>query len=530
MKKQIKLLLLAGTLAFLSCTDKKEFNILNYGAIGDNSTLNTEAIQKAINACHEKGGGKVIIPKGTFLSGTIYMKHNVNLHLEAEAILKGSPSFKDYPDNEVKYINSFSHRTDRVFGNKALLFGEGVKNISITGSGTIDGSGDSPEFQLGNDSNFESRSRPCMLLFIDSKNIKVYDLNLRNSAYWLQNYLGCETLHLKGLNIYNHTNFNQDATDIDARNVLIEDCVIDADDDGICLKSHDPNRIVENVVVRNCTIASNCNAVKFGTKSDGGFKDIYISNCFIRKASEDNVRKWQEALEFIELPTTVISGFALESVDGGIIENVQVSDIEMEDVQTPIFIIMGRRNVGQAGNDEFYNSENTTPDPALAVGKVSNISFKNITARSHSKMASSITSVPGHYIENISLENIKISSMGNGTRREAGTELTEYNGFYPENRMYGFVYPASGFYLRHIKNITLKNVELEVRNKDYRSPVILDNVKTGVIEALSATPPAGGEPVIQIKRSKDISIKENRSNHQPLVATVDTDPSEIKIQ
>lgn len=476
MKIRLKLFVLLYIMACTSCFSNTEYNVLDFGAVGDGKAINTEAIQKAIDKCHENGGGRVVVPKGLFISGTLYMKDNVNLHIEAGATLKGSGSFRDYPDNDVKYINSFSYPNGQLFANKALLFGEGVNKISITGQGTIDGSGDSPEFQLGNDSNPGSRRRPCMLLFIDSKNIEVMDLNLRNSAYWLQNYLGCDTLHLKGLKIYNHTNYNQDATDIDASNVLIEDCIIDSDDDGVCLKSHDADRPIENVIVRNCKISSNCNAVKFGTKSDGGFRNINISNCVIKKSSEDNIRKWQKNLQFIELPVTVISGIALESVDGGFIENVNISDIQMEDVQTPIFVIMGRRNVGQAGNRDFYKSDKNPLDTSLRAGNVSNLSFRNITAKSHSKMTSSITAAVGCYVENVILENIKISTMGYGTKEEANAPLKEYRGAYPENRMYGLAYPSSGFFFRHVKNLEASHVNLEVRNEDYRPAVVLDDV------------------------------------------------------
>lgn len=526
MKKNYIIFTLLIVLLFQSCSQKTDFNILDFGAEADGVTMNTKAIQKAIDACYNNGGGKVIVPEGIFLTGTLYMKDNVNLYIEEKATLKGSSFFNDYPDNNVKYVNSFSYPNGKLFGNKALIFGENVRNISITGNGTIDGSGDSPTFQLGNDSNDESRKRPCMLLFINSKNIKVYDLDLRNSAYWLQNYLGCDTLHLKGLNIYNHTNFNQDATDIDASNVLIEDCIIDADDDGICLKSHNPNRIVENVIVRNCTISSNCNAVKFGTKSEGGFRNIDISNCFIKKASEDNVRKWQENLEFIELPTTVISGFALESVDGGVIENVNISDITMQDVQTPIFVIMARRNVGQAGNEDFYNSEKNGIDPALKVGKVSNLVFRNITATSHSKMTSSVTAAEGCYVENVVLENVKISTMGDGTKKEAATPLPEYNGSYPENRMYGYAYPSSGLFFRHVKGLTLKNVDLTVRKEDYRPSVILEDINGANIDKVSATSPTGGQAVFRIIKSSNINI----SGTNPSIEYINTDKKEVIIK
>ncbi len=528
----IKSTVIISLFTLLSCTDNKNYNVLDYGAKGDGKTINTEAIQKAIDKCAANGGGIVVIPAGEFISGTICMKSNVELYLQEDALLKGSDSFDDYPDNHVNYINSFSYPNGKLFENKALIFGEGLSDIAIGGEGTIDGNGDSPAFDLGNDSSPESRRRPSVILFIDCKNITVSGLNLRNSAYWMQNYLGCDGLHLKELNIYNHTNFNQDAMDIDAKNVLVENCVIDADDDGVCLKSHDVKRPVENVTVRNCVISTNCNAVKFGTKSDGGFRNINISNCVIKKASEDNVRQWQENLEFIELPTTVISGFALESVDGGFIENVSISDVLMFDVQTPVFVIQGRRNVGQAGNDKFYESEKTAFDTSLLPGKISNIRFKNIMARSHSKMTSSVTAFPGHYIENITFENVTFSTMGHGTQEEASTPLMENPHAYPENRMFGYVYPASGLYLRRVKNVLLDNLDLHVRNTDYRSAIIICDVHDIKINSLACDIPAGNNPVIQIEKSKNIFIENPiiPLKSAPLVELKETKQSEIQIK
>ncbi|MCC8155074.1 MAG: hypothetical protein LIP01_13295 [Tannerellaceae bacterium] len=220
MKTLLYSILFVCLAGLLSCSGQKEYNILDYQATGDGATLNTAYIQKAIDECHQNGGGKVIIPKGTFLTGTLYMKDNTHLYLEEGAILKGSDSFDDYPDNAVHYVNSFSYPNGKLFENKALIFAEGVRNISITGKGMIDGNGDSPTFRLGNDDTPQSRKHPCMLLFVQCNRINIHDLTLVNSAYWLQNYLGCDTVHLKGLTIFNHSNFNQDATDIDSSNVF----------------------------------------------------------------------------------------------------------------------------------------------------------------------------------------------------------------------------------------------------------------------------------------------------------------------
>jgi beta-galactosidase len=159
---------------------------------------------------------------------------------------------------------------------------------------------------------------------------------------------------------------------------------------------------------------------------------------------------------------------------------------------------MGRLNVGQAGDKDFYKSEKNPLDSSLKVGKVSNLSFRNITAKSHSKMASSITAAAGHYVENVTLENIQISTMGHGTREEADTSLREYKGSYPENRMYGLVYPSSGLFFRHVKNLKLNKVNLEVRNEDYRPAVVLDDAPDVQIDSLTGTAPAGEMPFVKV--------------------------------
>ena len=477
----------APVLCLITCTGFTQvYNIRNYGAVADSQTVNTKAIQAAIDKCSETGG-EVLIPEGIFVSGTLYLKSNVTLHVAEGGVLKGSRHFADYPDNEVKYKNAFTHSAGgKPFSNKALLFAEAVTGITLTGKGTIDGSGDSPEFSLGNDNIPASRLRPCMLLIIDSKKITVQNLFLTNPAYWLQNYLGCDGLRLTGLKIYNQSNYNQDGMDIDARNVLVENCTIDTDDDGICFKSHDRNRPVENAIVRNCTIASNCNAIKFGTMSVGGLKNVTITHCVIHKASADRIRHWQQQLKFIDQPVTVISGLALEEVDGGVIENITVSDIRMSDVQTPVFIVLGNRGRPQVGDE-------TQP-----VGRIHHILIKNITASTHSKMAGSITAYPGQYISDVQLENITIQTMGKGTSEEAGMPLQEAPKAYPENRMYGQVYPASGLYVRHVSGLTLSKVSLTVRSADYRPAVILDDVMDSNIKLLKMQAPAGGTPAIRL--------------------------------
>ena len=477
----------------LSLRAQRSWNITAFGATGDSLHINTRAIQRAIDTCAATGD-TVLIPRGTFLSGTLRLRSGITLHVAEGAVLKGSPYFKDYPVNQVKYKNAFTHTADgKLAMSRAFLFAEDAVGLTLTGKGTIDGNGDAKEFNLGNDADDpNSKFRPCMFLFIHCKNIKVYNLQLTNSAYWLQNYIGCDGLHLNNLTIYNHTNYNQDGIDVDARNVLIENCKIDVDDDGICFKSHERQNIVEQVTVRNCTIASNCNAIKFGTMSIGGLQHVNISHCTVQKASADHIRHWQKNLRFIEQPITVLAGIALESVDGAIINDVTISNITMKDVQTPIFIVLGNRARLPVEATEYRQ------------GQIKNIRIRNITAVSHSKMASSITGFPGAYVENIRLENITVNGMGTGTPEEAAQVFPENETAYPENRMYGQVYPASGFYLRHVKNTILKRLSLSTRSSDARPAIVLDDVSGVKFRRLSATAPANGTPVVQVVKSNEV--------------------------
>jgi polygalacturonase len=510
--------LLSGNVLFAQV-----YNIKDFGAVADGKTMNTKAIQQAINKC-SKQGGEVLVPEGTFLTGTLYLRDNVKVSISENAKLLGSASFADYPDNQVTgYKNAFTNYPDgRSHTNKAMFFAEGVKNITLTGKGTIDGNGKSPAFDLGNDSRSpQSRSRPCMILLVDCKNIAVTDLHLTNSAYWLQNYLGCDGLQLKRLTIYNHANWNVDGIDIDSKNVLVEDCKIDVDDDGICLKSHDANRACENVVVRNCEVASNCNAIKFGTVGIGGFKNINISNCIIHKASEDKIRHWQQNLKFIGEPITVIAGIALEAVDGGIIDNVRINNIQMQDVQTPIFIVLGNRGSKQVNS--------TAPPP---VSQIRNISINNVTASSQSKMCSSVTAFPGYYAENIELSNISLNDMGNGTPQEGNITLKENPKAYPENRMYGEVYPASGLFVRHVKNLKLYDITFKTQHPDARPAIILDDVQGAQLNKVIFNAPQYAMEAIRVINSKAISVSSPKLSPEkaPLLRLINVDEKQVTVK
>jgi polygalacturonase len=251
--------------------------------------------------------------------------------------------------------------------------------------------------------------------------------------------------------------------------VVVSDCNIDCDDDAICLKS-DTHEVCENISITNCVLKTNCNAIKFGTSSYAGFKNVTVSNCVISKASEDRIRQWHINEPWMGTSDkTVVSGIALESVDGGVMEQIMVSNIVMSDVQTPIFIRLGDRKRSVTKH----------------ISRLKNISISNIIAEAESKVACSITGVPGGIVENVLISDVFLTVPGGGSETDLTAEIPEQIKNYPENRMFNAILPASGFYVRHAQNIRFKNIEVKTKNTDARPMFYLED--TSDVEILHST-------------------------------------------
>lgn len=435
-------------------------DVTQFGAIGDGTTLNTAALQAAIDAAASAGGGEVTFPPGTFLTGTIYLKSGVHLRLSPATVVLGSPNLSDYPLTRCKYPSKSDSYTLR-----ALIWGEDLSDVSIAGPGVIDGQGArfngntaTPEELAVAAQPFEQEgrytpekvylNRPYLIRLVSCRNVRVENLQLRNSAMWMQHYLDCEFLTLRGLNVFNHVAANNDMIDIDGcREVVVSDCVGDTDDDGLTLKSTGA-RPTEHVVVTNCLLSSHCNAIKAGTESAGGFKDIAISNCVIRRSAVKDAHSGH---------ADGLSGIALELVDGGALERVTISNIVIEGTLAPIFMRLGNR------------ARPAKPsDPKPGVGTFRDVSISNVIATGASPLGCPISGIPGHPIENITLSNIHITFAGGGSVFDG--EVAEAEDKYPECKMFGPL-PAYGFFVRHVKNVRLRDVELTCATPDPRPPI-----------------------------------------------------------
>ncbi|MDR1632971.1 MAG: hypothetical protein LBR97_08900 [Dysgonamonadaceae bacterium] len=450
-----------------------DYNITSYGAVADGHTVCTAAIQAAIDES-SKQGGRVVIPAGNFVTGTLFLKENTGILLEKNACLLGSTDLADYPQTKVDF---------RFYGDtwvdRSLIIAHHVNNITIEGQGIIDGRGSAfPVKTTVKPDRY--RNRPYLLWVAGCKNVCIRDIELRNSAMWMQSYIRCENLRIEGIKVYNHSNKNNDLMDIDGcKDVVITGVVGDADDDGITFKSTS-DRISENIVVSDCVISSHCNAIKFGTETTAGFRNITISNCVIRKSAH----------------TTALTGFpegicglALEMVDGGIMENVVISNISIDGPRVPIFIRLGNR--ARKHFDE-------APEPS--VGKMRNILLSNIIAKASSPVGCSISGIPEGKIEGVSLTNIRFFCPGNVSDDFSGKRVEELPELYPESTMFGLL-PAFGLYVRHANHIYLQGLSFELQAADSRPAIVCDDVQEGSIRDISVYGAKGSGTVKTLKNS-----------------------------
>ncbi len=441
------LLILSTAGLFAQSVPSGSVSVRSLGARGDGSTLDTRSIQSAIDSC-TRTGGAVIFPPGAYLTGSLELKNNVTLHLERGAVLLGSKSLSDYFERTPK-LKSYND----VFLKHSLLYAEGQSNITITGEGTIDGQGGSFKV-LTNEKPAKYYNRPFVIRFVECKNVTVEGVTLRNSAMWMQQYLACTDVTIHGITVFNHANKNNDMMDIDGcRNVVVSDCMGDTDDDGITLKSTS-ERVTENVTITGCVVSSHCNALKTGTESTGGFKNVAIDNVIVKPSA-------------VQTPLSGkpegISGIALTLVDGGTMDGISISNIVMDGPEVPIFIRLGNRA-----------RKHWDGAPTPAVGRIRNVLLSNITARNVKSTGCSITGLPHYPVEGLTLTNIRLEFSGGG-QKPVDRTLPELEDQYPEATMWKEL-PAYGFTLRHVKDISIRGLHMVCKTEDARPALLLSDV------------------------------------------------------
>lgn len=485
MIRTVKLKLLVSLFmiaAFTNFVKAADFNILKYGAIGDGTTLNTEAIQKAIDACYQSGGGKVIFPEGRFLSGTIVLKDNITIHFERNAVLLGSTDLKDY-----RNLDPFTEGLGIDVG-WALLVAVDAKNIGLEGEGTIDGQGSAiKEKHILTDTRPEGQRwglRPFLVRIVRCDGVTVNGLTLKYAGAWTSHYFQSKNLHIENVKIMSVGVAHNDGIGIDGcQDVVIKNCDVVSGDDALVFKTTSSKMACRNIEVSGLRLKSSQAGIKMGTESMAAFENIKISKCHIYETRN--------------------GGIKLLTVDGANLRNVEISDITMEDVRTPMLFRLGSR----------LSVFRKTSDTKQPTGTFENVVIRNVKANASANaqlMPPSgilITGVPGHYITGLTLENIEINLAGGGLAEHARQAVPEAIDQYPEVKTFGPRVPAYGVWARHVKGLKLKNVKFNLDHNDLRPALVCEDGIDIEVSEWELPETSGAESIIRLENVQNAIVK-----------------------
>jgi polygalacturonase len=477
------------------------YDVGAFGAVGDGRTIDSPAINRAIEAAAAAGGGTVYFRAGNYLCYSIHLKSRVAICLDAGATIVAADPASDAAHSYDLAESNQPWENYQDYGHNhwhnSLIWGEGLEGVSIGGPGLIWGKGLSRGWGAGPVAEHAGVANKAIALK-NCRNVILRDFSILHGGHFGILATGVDNLTIDNLKI----DTNRDGMDIDCcRNVRITNCSVNSPwDDGICLKSSFAlgyARATEMVTISNCLVAGSyeegalldgtfrrfaadakvprTGRIKFGTESNGGFQNITISNCVFEGCS----------------------GLAIESVDGAVIEDVSVTNITMRDIAgAPIFMRLGARMRGPAG---------------AAVGVMRRLILNNISCLCGSyssgagaRIGSILAGIPGHPIEDVKMSDIMIVHPGGGTKEDAQRELAENEKEYPEPNMFGAT-PAHGFFIRHARGVEMAGIKIEHAGEELRPAFVVEDVEGadfGRIKVQSAA----GVPAFALKNVRDFSV------------------------
>jgi len=438
----------------------RTYNVRDFGAIGDGVTVDTKAIQAAIDSCNTDKGGTVLIPAGIFVTGTIELKSNVTFHIAAQGKLLGSADGKQYRAADAIPLDGGWTMND---GNVGLIFAANAENVTIEGKGTIDGQGAQFRSAKGTipAAGITGNHRPHHLLFYKCTNLSVSDITLINCAYHSVRVCFCSYVKLTGLHIHSKVIHNNDGFHFVASEyVHVSNCDVECQDDACALFGS-----CKFITISDCSFSTRWSVFRFG---GGEAENITVNNCIIYEAYGCPIK--------------------MRCSPGSRFENMTFSNLVMKEVTGPISIGLGTQS----------SATKTAPQP---VGIVRNISFNNIQATvvkpvqlrgaeftsnyNPGEMFSCITlnAMDEGYLENISFNNVHVSYPGGGTVEQAAVrDVPKVAGEYYQMG----VPPAYGLYARNVRGLTMHNTRFEMQTPDMRPAVVFDNISDAAIVGLSA--------------------------------------------
>jgi polygalacturonase len=499
------------------------FDVRKYGATGDGKTLDTVAVNKAIEAAAAVGGGVVLFPAGMYLCFSIRLKSQVHLHLEQGSAIVAAESPKPgettgynggvYDAAEPKTAWDAYQDYGHNHWHNSLIWGEDIHDVSITGPGLIYGKGLSfgaGRMARGNYPIYVAEQPGVGNKAIAMKNcynVLLRDFAMLKGGHFCLLLTGVDNLTIDNLKI----DTDRDGMDIDCcQNVRVSNCTVNSPwDDGICPKSSYAlgyARATRNMTITNCWVSGyyqlgtvldgtfkkfapdarvpRTGRIKCGTEANGGYINITISNCVFEGCQ----------------------GYALESVDGALLEDVTITNTTLRDlVSGPLFMRLGARLRGP---------KETTKVGTLKRILVSNLSCFNAPLR----VSSVLSGIPGYPIEDVKLSNIYIETVGGATAEAAQVQPPEYENKYPEPQMFGAM-PASGFFMRHMRNVEMSHVEVANTTPDARPAFYLTDVERADFFAVTA--PRGDNGAFAMHGVKDLRIGWSRAAADTTLASID---------
>ena len=401
--------------------------------------------------------GSVIVPAGEWTVRPFRLKSDLTLVLEDGARVYASTNLADYAAGD---------------GERVFVSAVGATNLAIRGRGIFFGRGGVFRERGGLASESQPQALPVMMRFSRCMNLSLEDFTYRDCGAWGCHLRNCDGVRMRRVTCVSHVNKTNDGVDIESSNVVIEDCDIDSDDDAVVFKTEsDKSFPVTNVIVRNCRLASCCSALKFGTGSYCDFRDIRIENCTFDRPKGNFRFDWKKtyADRGVREDLTGLSGMSLEVVDGGRMDNVTIRNIDLKGYIVPIFIRLARRH---GTNDR-------------SCSYLRNVLIENVRgACATSRNGCSITGLPDLRPANIMLRNVSLDFPGGGTEAERDLNVPELARDYPEGVMFGRNLPAWAFYLRHADNITFEGVEFSLTGCDAREMIVQDDCTSVVRRAI----------------------------------------------
>ena len=496
MNMRFSLPLLAALLlvppAELYAADPKVYDITAHGAKGDGTTLNTQMIQQAVDACHDAGGGVVSVPKGVFITGSLRLKSGVVLRIEKGAILRGSPKVGDYAVETAPLHWARVHHW-----KQCLIYAEDAEQIGIEGPGTIDGQGGSERKVFPN---AKDPRRPMLVRFERCRRIAVRDVTLLDPAVFTTFFVHSEDIAIERVTIRSRKTSTADGLDFDGcKRVRIADCDLDTGDDAIGLKTLHPDWPNEDFDISGCRITSRWCAIRVGAESIGAIRRLNVRDCVF---------------------THCQGGIKIESNEGAQFEDLSFSGIEMKQVCQPFMVLASRF---------AFSAHGKSVRPP--VGRIRNVRFKDIRVLagvgeyvgfkgyggkddSFERLCSAVVSRPGTRIEDVSFTNVDMTFPGGGTAEQASRldvgELLEAFVYIKWAVPFDGELPASALYLRHVKGVRLENVRFTVEKPDARAFIAGDDVQGLTLQGVIGRAPAPVPGLAKLADTKDVTEKDCR--------------------